>query len=75
MLALSEFGGVDDLGAFHSASLETAMNTPHKPHRIDVDDLDMDDEPGQMPIEPDNGLIPPLIPEDSEHDRMVDPEA
>src|ERR1700749_4831788 len=51
--------------------------TPHKPHRVDVEDIDFDDEeiPGQMPIEPDNGLVPPLIPEDPEHDRTIDPEA
>jgi len=51
--------------------------TPRKPHRVDVEDLDFDDEeiPGQMPIEPDNGLVPPLIPEDPEHDRTIDPEA
>ncbi len=53
------------------------MPSPHKPQRIDVDDIDdVDDEvPGQMPIEPDHGLVPPLIPDDPEHDRMVDPEA
>ena len=49
--------------------------SPHKPHRIDVDDLDKDEQPGHMPVEPDNGLVPPLIPEDPEHDRLVDPEA
>jgi hypothetical protein len=28
-----------------------------------------------LPIEPDEGLIPPHIPEDPEHDRLTDPSA
>ena len=48
---------------------------PHKPHRIDIEDLDEEEGPGQLPIEPDHGLVPPLIPDDAEHDRIVDPEA
>ena len=52
-----------------------SLPSPHKPHRVDVDDLDMDEEPGHMPIEPDKGLVPPLIPDDPEHERVIDPEA
>jgi hypothetical protein len=31
-------------------------------------------EPGSMPVEPDEGTVPNGIPDDPEHDRMVDPE-
>jgi hypothetical protein len=31
-------------------------------------------EPGSLPVEPDEGLVPPAIPDDPEHDRTVDPE-
>ena len=47
---------------------------PHKPHRINIDDLD-EPEPGLLPVEPDEGPVPPLIPDDPEHDRVIDPEA
>ena len=29
----------------------------------------------ELPVEPDEGLIPPRIPEDPEHDRLIDPAA
>ena len=32
-----------------------------------------DDEPGEMPVEPDKGPTPPAIPEDPEKGRVVDP--
>ncbi|CAN5322370.1 hypothetical protein BH11PSE9_BH11PSE9_20080 [soil metagenome] len=32
-------------------------------------------EPGDLPIEPDEGPVPTGIPIDPEHDRIVDPEA
>jgi hypothetical protein len=32
-------------------------------------------EQPELPVEPDEGLIPPLIPEDPEHDRLIDPAA
>ena len=42
-----------------------------KPHGADtgVDDP----EPGALPVEPDEGA--PHVPEDSEHDQVVDPQA
>jgi hypothetical protein len=43
----------------------------HRPHDVEPDDP----EPGSMPVEPDQGPVPPIIPEDPEHDRIVDPEA
>ena len=45
----------------------------HKPHQTPIDEPD-DRVPGPMPIEPD-GMVPPAIPDDPEHDRIVDPEA
>ena len=48
--------------------------TPRKPHRHHGEDAD-DPEPGSMPVEPDQGPVPPIIPDDPEHDRIVDPEA
>ena len=44
----------------------------HKPHQTPIDEPD-DRVPGPMPIEPD-GMVPPAIPDDPEHDRIVDPE-
>lgn len=32
-----------------------------------------DEGPAEMPVEPDQGPTPPTIPEDPEHDRIVDP--
>ena len=50
-----------------------AMQRAHKPqpsHDVEVDDP----EPGMLPVEPDEGPVP-VIPEDPDHDRVVDPEA
>ena len=47
---------------------------PHKsngPHDVDADDP----EPGMLPVDPDQGPVPPIIPADPEHDRVIDPEA
>jgi hypothetical protein len=30
-------------------------------------------EPTELPVEPDEGPMPPHIPEDPEHDRLIDP--
>jgi hypothetical protein len=46
----------------------------HKLHRHHSDEAD-DPEPGMLPVDPDEGPLPPVIPDDSEHDRIVDPEA
>jgi hypothetical protein len=42
---------------------------PHRPHH----DVPAEPEQPELPVEPDEGLIPPAIPEDPEHDRLVDP--
>ena len=52
-----------------------ATHTPHKPHRTHAEEAEIDPEPGMLPVEPDEGVVPPAIPTDPEHDRMVDPEA
>jgi hypothetical protein len=42
----------------------------HKPHPHTEE---QDEEPGHLPVEPDNGPVPPAIPPDEEHDRVQDP--
>lgn len=57
------------------ATPETVMSgaNPHAPHPIhDVPDKFL---PGSMPVEPDEGPVPAGIPDDPEHDRVIDPEA
>ena len=52
-----------------------ATHTPRKPHHTPADQAENDPEPGMLPVEPDQGPVPPAIPADPEHDRLVDPEA
>ena len=47
--------------------------TPHRPHHTPPHTPD-DEQPGRPPVEPDQGLVPPAIPDDPEHERTVDPE-
>jgi hypothetical protein len=47
----------------------TQTPEPHRPHH----DVPAEREQPELPVEPDEGLIPPAIPEDPEHDRLVDP--
>ncbi|HKW83230.1 MAG TPA: hypothetical protein VJN68_05690 [Burkholderiaceae bacterium] len=52
------------------------IHPTHKHHRPNVSDPEEDDpEPGQLPVEPDQGPVAPFIPDDPEHERVVDPEA
>lgn len=44
---------------------------PHKPTLPDIDE--QDEEPGNLPVEPDNGPVPPAIAPDEEHERVQDP--
>ena len=44
-----------------------------KSHRAPIGEPDEFDG-APMPIEPDDGLVPPMIPDDPEHDRVIDPE-
>jgi len=45
-----------------------------KPHHLNHD-VPEEFEPGAPPVEPDEGPVPPLVPDDPEHDRVVDPAA
>ena len=45
----------------------------HKPHRIPIGEPEEQDG-APMPIEPDEGPVPANIPDDPEHDRVIDPE-
>jgi hypothetical protein len=47
----------------------TQTPEPHRPHH----DVPAEREQPELPVEPDEGLIPLAIPEDPEHDRLVDP--
>lgn len=44
----------------------------HKPHHPDNDVPD-EFEPGAPPVEPDEGPVPTQVPDDPEHERVVDP--
>lgn len=43
-----------------------------KPHRP-IHDVPAEREPPEPPVEPDEGPTPSLIPDDPEHDRIIDP--
>jgi hypothetical protein len=45
---------------------------PKPPPIFDPGELDW--EPGSLPVEPDEGIVPSNIPEDPERARVVDPE-
>jgi hypothetical protein len=47
---------------------------PRKLHRTHAEEP-IEPEPGSLPVDPDEGPVPPIIPGDPEHDRVVDPEA
>jgi hypothetical protein len=48
----------------------TRSHKPSHPNNDVPDEL----EPGLLPVEPDEGLVPAVIPDDPEHDRLIDPE-
>ncbi len=47
----------------------------HRTPGSKVTDAEEQSDPAMLPVEPDEGLVPPAIPDDPEHDRQVDPEA
>lgn len=49
----------------------THLPKPHHPNT----DVPEEFEPGASPMEPDEGPVPALVPDDPEHDRVVDPAA
>jgi len=50
--------------------MNTTQSTP--PRR--AGDVDPVDQPGSLPVEPDQGLVPPDIPGDPAQQRVVPPE-
>jgi len=51
------------------AMTPTRIPKPHPPNQDVPEEL----EPGAPPIEPDEGPVPAFIPEDPEHERVIDP--
>ena len=49
-----------------------STHSPHRPAHPDRSEPD-DFDPADLPVEPDFGPVPALIPDDPEHDRTVDP--
>lgn len=49
----------------------TRLPKPDRPSH----DVPEEREPAELPVEPDEGLTPPFIPEDPEHERLIDPAA
>ena len=50
---------------------QSSLHKPYQPSQDVPDEF----EPGSLPVEPDEGPVPTGIPDDPEHDRVVDPEA
>jgi hypothetical protein len=50
-------------------SLQHRLHHPHPP----VHDVPDEHDPSTLPVEPDEGPEPDRIPEDPEHERIVDP--
>ncbi len=48
-----------------------AQHKPHHPNK----DVPEEFEPRELPVEPDKGPVPDQIPDDPEHERLVDPGA
>ena len=48
---------------------QTTDTKPHHPNR----DVPGEFDPGAPPVEPDEGPVPAMIPDDPEHDRVIDP--
>ena len=49
--------------------------TKREPHPTRVDEAEQNSDPGMLPVAPDQGPVPAVIPADPGHDRVVDPEA
>lgn len=47
----------------------TNFPKPHLPNNDEPEEF----EPGAPPVEPDEGPVLPFIPEDPEHERVIDP--
>ena len=49
-------------------------HTPRKPHRNPEEEAEGDEEPGMLPVEPDEGTFPQGIPLDPDQDDVIEPE-
>ena len=49
------------------------LSAQRKSHRSPIEEPE-DPDGAPMPVEPDEGPIPAMIPDDPEHDRVIDPE-
>lgn len=49
-------------------------HTPRKPHRNPEEEAEGDEEPGLLPVEPDEGTYPQGIPLDPDQDDVIEPE-
>ena len=56
------------------SALSTRTTMAHKPNYPN-NDVPEEFEPGAPPVEPDEGPVPDFIPQDPEHERLVDPAA
>ena len=59
----------------HTKELTMTAVTKREPHPTRVDEAEQNSDPGMLPVAPDQGPVPAVIPADPEHDRVVDPEA
>ena len=48
-----------------------SVSTAHRPHT----DEPREPEPGSLPVEPDQGPVPPLVPANPEGDPVPEPKA
>ncbi len=48
--------------------------TPRHLHRSPAQDPEEPDDETPLPVDPDEGLIPAMIPDDPEYDRVVEPQ-
>jgi hypothetical protein len=51
--------------------IATHIPRPHQPNN----DVPEEFEPGEPPVEPDEGPVPAFIPDDPEYERVIDPGA
>ncbi len=49
------------------------LSAQRKSHRSPIEEPE-DPDGAPMPVEPDEGPVPAMIPDDPEHDRVIDPE-
>ena len=48
--------------------------TPRHAHSTPVEVPEDPDDDGALPVDPDEGLVPAMIPDDPEYDRVVEPQ-